>query len=174
MIEALRKIENAILKIQELEISNIIEDPECGAYSGYSFRIGKRNVKFRKAKVTPKKNGQFVALWKRNNEKQTIPYGVDDNFDFYMIAAEQQHRSGFFLFPQYILGEKQILTTEDREGKRGFRLYTDWDIPQSKQSRQTKNWQTGYFIDVTDIGNVDHGKFNSIIYGAYKYAFNAE
>ena len=81
------------------------------------------------------------------------------------IATEQQHRFGFFLFPKYILGEKQILTTNNKGGKRGFRVYADWDIPQSKQAEQTKNWQERYFINVADIENMNRENFNSIIYG---------
>jgi hypothetical protein len=165
MIEALSRIESFLLNIHRLEISNIIEDRECEEYSGCSFQLNKRNIKFRKAKITLKKTGQFVTLWKRNNQKQTEPLSLDDDFDFYMIATEQQHRFGFFLFPKYILGEKQILTTNNKGGKRGFRVYADWDIPQSKQAEQTKNWQERYFINVADIENMNRENFNSIIYG---------
>lgn len=109
------------------------------------------------------KTGQFVTLWKRNNKKQTEPFSLDDGFDFYMIATEQQHRFGFFLFPKYILGEKQILATNNKEGKRGFRVYADWDMVENRQAEKTKAWQAGYFIDVTNTGNINHEKFNSII-----------
>jgi hypothetical protein len=163
MIEILSRIENTILNINGLKISGIINDRECEEYSGCSFRLNKRNIKFRKAKITPKKAGQFVTLWKRNNQKQTIPYSLDDDFDFYMIAAEQKHRFGFFLFPKYILGEKLILATNNREGKRGFRVYADWDMAENKQAEKTKTWQTRYFIDATDIGSINCEKFNSII-----------
>ncbi|MBN8860414.1 MAG: MepB family protein [Sphingobacteriales bacterium] len=165
MIEALSRVESAILNIKGLRISDILSDPECEEYSGCSFQLNKRNIKFRKAKITPKKTGQFVTLWKRNNKKQTEPYSLDDDFDFYMIATEQQQRFGFFLFPKYILGEKQILATNNREGKRGFRVYAGWDSVENKQAEKTKAWQAGYFIDATDIGNINREKFNSIIYG---------
>ena len=165
MIEILSRIENTILNINGLKISDIINDRECEEYSGCSFRLNKRKIKFRKAKITPKKTGQFVTLWKRNNKKQTEPFSLDDGFDFYMIVTEQQHRFGFFLFPKYILGEKQILATNNKEGKRGFRVYAGWDRVENKQAEKTKAWQAGYFIDATDIGNINREKFNSIIYG---------
>lgn len=82
MIETLSRIENLLLNIHGLEISNIIEDRECEAYSGCSFQLNNRNIKFRKAKITPNKAGQFVTLWKRNNKKQTEPFRLDDGFDF--------------------------------------------------------------------------------------------
>ncbi|HEX7754858.1 MAG TPA: MepB family protein [Niabella sp.] len=75
--------------------------------------------KFREAKSTPKKNGQFVTLWKRNNNNQTAPFHVTDDLDFYMIAARKEHLSGFFLFPKLVLSEHQILTSGDQQRKRG-------------------------------------------------------
>jgi hypothetical protein len=38
----------------------------------------------------------FVTLWKRNIENETEPFDENDNFDFYIIATEQENRFGFF------------------------------------------------------------------------------
>jgi len=165
MTEALSRIETLILKSNRLVISAIAEDPECAAYSGCSFQLSGRNIQFRQAKSTPKKSGQFVTLWKRNHKGQTEPFNVMDDFDFYMIAAGQQHRFGFFLFPKYLLGEKQILTTSHKEGKRGFRIYADWDIVPNRQAEKTKAWQTRYFTDLTAPEHTDPKAFHSIING---------
>lgn len=163
MIGELSRIENTILKKNGRSISGITDDPECEEYLGYNFQIDKLNIKFRKAKITPKKSGQFVTLWKRNNKRKTEPFSMHDDLDFYMIATEQEHKFGFFLFPRHILSEKQILTTDGKEGKRGFRVYSDWDIPPNKQAEKTKAWQAGYFIDITYIENINHQKLHSII-----------
>ncbi|SDD83576.1 MepB family protein [Niabella drilacis] len=165
MIEALSRIESLILKSNGLVISAMAEDPEYPARSGCSFRLSGRNIKFREAKITPKKTGQFVTLWKRNQKGQTEPFNVMDDFDFYMIATRQEHRFGFFLFPRHILAETQILTTGDKEGKRGFRVYADWDIAPNRQAERTKTWQTRYFTDLTVLKTIDHKAFNSIING---------
>jgi len=47
------------------------------------------------------------------------------------------------------LVEKHILSSKNREGKRGFRVYPIWDLPISKQAMRTKLWQNDYFIDLT-------------------------
>ncbi len=147
MIDEIVRIENSLLKVYELKISDLTEDHECEEYSGFNFQINNRRVKFRKAKITPKKTGLFVTLWKRNSEGDTIPFHVDDDFDFYIIAAEQDQNFGFFLFPKAVLSEKQILTNDSKEGKRGCRVYPNWCIPENKQAQKTKMWQTKYFID---------------------------
>lgn len=160
MTEILRQIENEILGSIGLKILNIVEDSECEDCSGCSFQLNNRNVEFRKAKITPKKSGQFVTLWKRNKRNQTEPFHVNDDFDFYMIATQQHHRSGFFLFSKYVLSKWEILTTGNKQGKRGFRVYSNWDIPESRQAEKTKSWQSQHFFDATYM---DHLKLKEFL-----------
>ncbi|OPC06502.1 hypothetical protein BAS09_02680 [Elizabethkingia ursingii] len=162
MNEDLYRLENILLKENGLKISMLIEDSECEEYFGYNFQLNHYNIKFRKAKVTPKKNGQFVTLWRRNTDKQTEPFHYNDSFDFYIIATEYHEKSGYFIFPKSLLAEKQILTSDSREGKRGFRVYPVWDIPQNKQAEKTQKWQLEYFIDTALPGNLITEKLNII------------
>lgn len=137
-------------KANWLQISELNRDAECEEYEGYNFRLENKNVKYRKAKITPKKTGQFVTVWKRNAAGQTEPFHVDDDFDFYFIAVEKEKRFGVFVFPKRVLGERHILSDGQKEGKRGFRLYAEWDKPENKQAEKTKNWQCKYFIELGD------------------------
>ncbi|MGV3509970.1 MAG: MepB family protein [Sphingobacteriaceae bacterium] len=162
MIEELSRIENSILKTIGLDITSFEKDKECEEYHGYNLQLGRENIKFRKAKVTPKKIGQFVTLWKRSSDGQTIPFDLKDNFEFYIFAAAESEQFGFFIFPKKILADKQILSAGNREGKRGFRIYPDWDCPQNKQAEKTKRWQTEYFIDLTENRSENIEKFRSI------------
>lgn len=148
MIKELIQIENKILKNLNLTLSAITADWECREYYGYNFLIENKNIKFRKAKVTPKKSGQFVTLWKRNTDGKTEPFGEKDNLDFVIIVVENGRTSGFFLFPKTILAEKGILTSNHKEGKRGFRVYSTWDKTNSNQAERTKCWQIQYFFDL--------------------------
>lgn len=148
MIRELSQIESLVFKNLQLTILNIKIDLECEEYLGYNFSLGHFKIKFRKAKITPTKNGQFVTLWKRNSNGKTESFTFSDDFDFYIIFAEQENNSGFFIFPRKILAEKQIIS-DQKEGKRGFRVYPNWDRPESKQAEKTKNWQTKFFIDFT-------------------------
>lgn len=146
-------------KANWLKISELTSDAECEEYEGYNFRLENKNVKYRKAKITPKKIGQFVTLWKRNMAGQTEPFDVEDDFDFYIIAVEKDERFGIFVFPKWVLGERQILSTSTKEGKRGFRLYAEWDKPENKQAVKTKAWQCLYFIELGDDDKVNEERF---------------
>ncbi|MEN4761117.1 MepB family protein [Chryseobacterium sp. C39-AII1] len=94
-------------------------------------------------------NRTVCTLWKRNPEtKETEPFQYNDDFDFYIIYTEHENNKGFFLFSKKALIQHQILTTESKEGKRGFRVYPDWDIAENKQAIKTQNWQQKSFINL--------------------------
>src|SRR5690554_7464768 len=75
-------------------IMNMEQDQECAAYCGYNFWFDSYQIKYRKAKVTPKKTGCFVALWRRNTKGKTVPFQASDNFDFYLIEVEENENKG--------------------------------------------------------------------------------
>ncbi|MCX8523218.1 MepB family protein [Chryseobacterium formosus] len=148
MITELEQLQNSIFSKLNLIISHLRPDSECEEYFGHSFQLNQFSIKFRKAKITPKKIGQFVTLWKRNPEsKQTEPFTSEDTFDFYIIFCALGKKSGFFFFSKQILIQKNILTTLSKDGKRGFRVYPIWDSPENKQAIKTQNWQKDFFID---------------------------
>ena len=150
MIKIIQQFEEIALKPLQLSISNLEKDLECDEYFGYNFESNQLSFKFRKAKITPKKVGQFVTLWKRNVIKQTEPFSENDVFDYYIIATEEDSKLGFYIFPKAILIEKNILTSAKKEGKRGFRVYPNWVKPENKQAEKTQNWQQNYFVEVID------------------------
>ncbi|SMC60184.1 hypothetical protein SAMN06296427_104176 [Moheibacter sediminis] len=160
MTEELIRFENFFLRPSEILISNLNKDTECEEYEGYNFLLDNKNVKYRKAKKTPKKIGQFVTLWKRNTAGQTEPFDVEDDFDYYIVALENDKSFGFFLFPKEVLGKHNILTNSQKKGKRGLRLYAEWDLPESKQADKTKSWQGEYFIKLGE--NENKRKFDLI------------
>lgn len=154
----IQEFENQILRNLNFSISNLQKDKECEEYFGYNFKINVQIFKFRKAKITPKKVGQFVTLWKRNDQKITEPFHENDGIDYVIIATEDDSKLGFFIFPKAILIEKNIFSTEQKDGKRGFRVYPNWSIPTNKQALKTQNWQLDYFIEIinnkTDLKQV--------------------
>ncbi len=146
----IQQFEQSILESLNLSLSNLEKDLECEEYFGYNLNINQSFIKFRKAKITPKKVGQFVTLWKRNQTNQTQPFDEKDPFDYYIVATEDASRLGFYIFSKAILIEKQILSTHNKEGKRGFRVYPNWTKPENKQALKTQNWQQAYFIEVVN------------------------
>lgn len=150
MTNDLQQIELHLSQLTNKKITDLAIDAECLEYSGRNFKLDDLKIKYRQAKVTPKKVGLFVTLWKRNNENKTEPFNVNDPFDFYIIAAKQKDSSGFFIFPKDVLSEKGILTNSKKEGKRGFRVYPDWAETENNQAKKTKAWQVAYFIGGRD------------------------
>lgn len=152
MTNDFQQIQLELSQLTDKNITDFATDAECLEYSGCSFKLDDLKIKYRQAKVTPKKVGLFVTLWKRNNENKTESFNVNDPFDFYIIAAKQEDNFGFFIFPKDILSEKGILSNSKKEGKRGFRVYPNWAETTNIQAAKTKAWQTNYFINCCDDG----------------------
>ncbi|WP_291066256.1 MULTISPECIES: MepB family protein [unclassified Empedobacter] len=162
MIEIIQQFEYFVLKAMNLSISTLEKDAECDEYVGYNFEVKELSFKFRKAKITPKKVGQFVTLWKRNAAKHTESFNENDVFDYYIIATEEDSKLGFYIFPTSILIEKHILTSIKKDGKRGFRVYPNWVKPENKQAQKTQNWQQDYFVEVNNQ-QIDKKNVKSIL-----------
>jgi len=154
MTNDFQQIQLQLSQLTNKKITDFVTDDECLEYLGCSFKLDDLKVKFRQAKVTPKKVGLFVTLWKRNAENKTEPFNVNDPFAFYIIAAKQENHFGIFIFPKDILSEKNILTSSKKEGKRGFRVYPDWTETTNNQASKTKAWQTNYFINCSENDHV--------------------
>jgi hypothetical protein len=103
------------------------------------------SVIFRKAKITSKKIGQFVSVWRRNELGVTQPHELTDDFEFYIIKCQSNNKIGQFVFPKIELAKRGIVTTSEKEGKRGFRVYPPWDKAESQQAIKTQAWQLNYF-----------------------------
>lgn len=142
---------SAFYREHQIEFNQLEINEESNAYSACSFSLDSKKVVFRKANSTPKKTGQFVAIWKRSEGGETTPYEEKDNLDFLIIAVETDSNSGHFIFSKQILVEKGIISSEKKSGKRGIRVYPCWDVVTSKQAMKTQEWQLNYFIDFKNI-----------------------
>lgn len=137
-----------ILKTLGFTITNVVTEKESAEYSACQFMVGNSKMLFRKAKITPTKNGQFVTLWKREGNNPIAPFSVADEITTVVISVEKDGQYGQFLFPASVLYSQKIFTANGKEGKRAFRLYPRWDIPESKQAAKTQQWQLQYFIEI--------------------------
>lgn len=151
MTAMLASIEEKAFHPASLQITNQVKDAGSEDYDGLDLLCnGNVRIKYRKAKLTPKKVGNFVALWKRSTSGDTEPFALSDPFDFYMIAVHSESRSGFFMFPKQALADNGVLTDGAKEGKRGFRLYPDWEEAPNRQAMKTQQWQSAYFVDLDE------------------------
>lgn len=137
-----------------LILSDFSMELEGKEYQACTFKLNEAFILCRNAKTTPKKTGQFVTCWKRNQQGITEPFHENDVLDFYIINTFHQDKMGQFIFPKPILIEKGIIATTQKEGKRGFRVYPPWDITTNKQAEKTQKWQLDYFIEFNNFTNL--------------------
>ncbi|ESU20045.1 protein of unknown function UCP032285 [Flavobacterium cauense R2A-7] len=128
---------------------------ESAEYDACRFQLNGLKIVFRSAKTTPTKIGQFVTLWKRKQAGPIQPYEVSDDFDLVVINAKTDTHFGQFVFPKAVLAQRGIITSEGKEGKRGFRVYPPWDTTINKQAQTSQKWQLDYFLIIPFDGSVD-------------------
>lgn len=133
--------------LSSILLTNFLKEKEGQKYHASRFQLFDKKCIYRHAKITPKKTGQFVTFWNRNTEGNTIPFHSDDMFDFFIISTMSKNKIGQFIFPKAILEEKNIISTIQKEGKRGFRIYPSWDKPRNQRAIETQNWQLSYFYE---------------------------
>ncbi len=153
----LNQIKTEVYDKCSLEISDFKIESESKEYYACRFRLNRLNILSRNAKITPKKVGQFVTFWKRNGNGPIEPFSKKDHIDFYIVNVRAENKFGQFVFPKSLLIKKGIISTENKEGKRGFRVYPKWDIAKNKQAEQTQKWQLNYFYEInssTDLKEV--------------------
>lgn len=131
---------------------------ESSEYGACSFRLNEKEVRMRVAKVTPKKIGQFVTLWKRNSQGITEPPNINDSFDLFVINARFQGRFGQFVFPKSVLYMNGIVSGEGSKGKRGIRVYPPWDRPVSLQAQKSQRWQAEFFLELNKTPDLERAR----------------
>ncbi|NKI26617.1 MepB family protein [Arenibacter sp. 6A1] len=122
---------------------------EGAAYGACSYTLNGFSVIGRTAKQTPKKTGQFVAIWKRSAEGGTAPYTENDGVEFLVINAVSEFGCGQFIFPLSALLHQGVFSSAKKPGKRGIRVYPPWDRLTSKQAQNTQEWQQQYFLELS-------------------------
>ena len=131
-------------------ITNAVADDESRDYCAFSFDMNGRKILFRSAKITPKKSGQFVTLWKREGSSPIMPINSKDAVDFVVISVCAGSDYGLFVFPKPVLVAKGVFKSELKAGKRAMRVYPEWDDTSNRQAKSTQLWQLQYFINLTD------------------------
>jgi hypothetical protein len=122
------------------------------------------SIRFRVAKITPTKVGQFVTLWQRIGDGSTQPYGVSDPVDLFVISTRKGNNFGQFVFPKHVLLHQNIVSNKGEGGKRAIRVYPPWDKPTSHQAQKTQKWQSEYFLE-TPINEPINGVRARMLYG---------
>lgn len=158
----LNSIHNDLKIVKELvydkcgfDLTDLKQNLESKEYGACSFVLNSKTIQQRISKITPTKTGQFVTIWKRNENGITEPFDNSDDFDFVIITARNDNNFGQFIFPKSVLADNGIITQNGKEGKRGIRVYPPWDIVTNKQAMKTQNWQTKYFLTIKNDNKTD-------------------
>lgn len=136
-----------------LLLSGLLEEKESQEYAACAFEINNKNIKFRVAKITPIKIGQFVTLWKRIRTDPIMPFDVTDPIDLFVVSVRNEQHLGQFVFTKNILHEKGFISKEGKGGKLAMRVYPPWDITNNPQAKKTQAWQLLYFFEIQPISD---------------------
>ncbi|PFY15224.1 MepB domain containing protein [Bacillus toyonensis] len=120
-------------------------------YGAYVFNLNALSIRFRVAKITPTKVGQFVTLWERSGDGPIQPYDISDSVDLFVISTREGNNFGQFVFPKAVLCNQDIVSNKGKGGKRAIRVYPPWDKTTSRQAQKTQAWQLEYFLEI--LGN---------------------
>lgn len=131
-----------------LDCSEPIHESHNAEYGAYMFNLNALSIRFRVAKITPTKIGQFVTLWERIGDGPIQPYDISDPADLFIICTRKENNFGQFVFPKAVLGNQDILSNKGEGGKRAIRVYPPWDNPTSRQAQKTQKWQLEYFLEI--------------------------
>ncbi|MDR3550495.1 MAG: MepB family protein [Candidatus Babeliales bacterium] len=123
-------------KPMRLTYTKLIQDAQSQEYGACSFEMNQKTIKFRVAKITPTKIGQFVTFWKRIGSGPIMPYDMSDSFDLLVISVRNAKHFGQFVFPKSVLWQKGLVSKDQNGGKRAMRIYPPWDITDSPQAKK--------------------------------------
>lgn len=126
----------------------ICEEVQNATYGAGRFCFGETSIRFRVAKATPTKLGQFLVIWKKDQQGKNQPFSEETATDLLVVNTfTDANRFGQFVFPKGVLKQHNILKIGTIKGKMAIRVYPSWDNPTSKQAIATQKWQSKYFMD---------------------------
>lgn len=138
-----------------LTISSVSEEQQNADYGAGVFQLNDASVRFRVAKTTPAKTGQFVAFWEKDALNRNQAFSYDDAPALLVINTFHPVTGGLgqFVFPKDVLKKHEVLATRDAKGKMAIRVYPEWDTVTSKQAAASQKWQLSYFSQVDPMND---------------------
>ncbi|NEA52676.1 MepB family protein [Streptomyces sp. SID13666] len=142
--------------------SRPVPEPESADYGAHEFTLDGASVRFRVARTTPTKIGQFVTVWKRSPEGPIQPFDSTDAVDLLVVSSREDQHFGQFVFPRDVLCERDVVSRNGVGGKRAFRVYPPWATAVNRQARASQAWQLRYFLRIPEDGPADAGRARAL------------
>ncbi len=149
---------NLIYDPCQFQCSNLAIELEGVEYGACLFELNSIHVRFRVAKITPTRIGQFVTLWKRVGKGPIQPYDMTDKAEIFVITTRKYDHFGQFIFPKAALYKHGIISNNGQGGKLAIRLYPPWDITTNYQAKKTQAWQAQYFLETPTNQPIDFNR----------------
>lgn len=157
--EQVNNLVETIYKANNLLATSLEEESQNAKYGGGKFTLSSKTVRFRVAKTTPTKSGQFVAFWEKDKNNKNRAFHYNQAPELLVINCIGDNREfGQFIFPKEILLKRNILRNDTSKGKMGIRLYPAWSLPESEEALKTQAWQSEYYIDLTNTNTISKNK----------------
>ncbi|MEH7041844.1 MepB family protein, partial [Bacillus pseudomycoides] len=83
----IENLDNIVYKLNNLVITNLKEEKQNSEYSGWTFQLNNKTIRFRVSKITPNKIGQFVSFWEKNENMQNQAFFYDSAPDLLVITC---------------------------------------------------------------------------------------
>lgn len=142
--------------------SRPVPEAEGAAYAAHGFTLDGRSVRFRAARTTPTKVGQFVTVWKRSPAGPIRPFDIADPVDLFVISSRDDQHFGQFVLPVDALRRHGILSANGSGGKRAFRVYPPWVTTTNSQAGKAQTWQLDFFLHLHRDGAVDPARARAL------------
>lgn len=140
-----------------------VPEAESAEYAAHAFTLDGLAVRFRAARTTPTKAGQFVTLWQRSPGGPIRPFDTADPVDLFVVAARDdgdgdggdRDRTGQFVFSMDALHRNGVVSAHGSGGKRAFRVYPPWVAAPNRQASAAQAWQLDHFLPLPLAGPGD-------------------
>ncbi|MDH6709423.1 hypothetical protein P3T27_006169 [Kitasatospora sp. MAA19] len=142
--------------------SQPVPEAESAAYAAHEFTLDGLSIRFRAAKTTPTKVGQFVTVWKRSPGGPIQPFDTTDPIDLIVISTRDHHHFGQFIFPMDALRQHGVVSTNGAGGKRAFRVYPPWVTTTNRQASSAQAWQLDHFLRLHQDGPIDSARAHEL------------
>lgn len=132
---ALTYVNKMFYEPNHLSLKAVREEAQNSDYGAGIFQLNSTSIRFRVAKITPTKIGQFVAFWEKDEDNKNQAFSCEKATDLLVINTfTSKNDFGQFVFPKEVLVKQNILKTATAKGKMAIRVYPSWENPTSKQN----------------------------------------